>query len=79
MVGLMPVIQISGPARVANDNQVYVSWWAVPLLWVFGILAIVNIPPPKGGGLLEQDMSQPTVLTLQGSFRAPLTMEMLYA
>lgn len=44
MVGLMPVIQISGNVRVANDNQVYVMWWAVPFLWVFGILASMGVP-----------------------------------
>lgn len=40
----MPVIQISGNVRVANDNQVYVMWWAVPFLWVFGILASMGVP-----------------------------------
>lgn len=43
----MPVIQVSGRVRVANDNQVYVMWWAVPLLWFAGLLGFMGMPIDK--------------------------------
>ena len=43
----MPVINTSWNTRVANDNWVYVSWWACPLLWFAGLLGFMGMPIDK--------------------------------